>query len=245
MMVRLFIALLLAAGCGSDARPAHGQSYVDRAKAVDVAALDASLGSQRLEDWLRAVGGDRSIRWSAVDCGGQPCARFDVGDAERPLVTAILEVDPRPRLLEREVPPFTEGPTPLSALPDLLARGEKAVAFAKALDVRTLDPALPSQPLDEWLRHGPMGLRKVDWRVSDCSMKPIDDERERYPLCVEFVFEHGAVAGVGIVRVGTLGGGPAQPASLVHVLLTEDRTGRKSHVTSKLAALPALVAKYQ
>ncbi|HVE72915.1 MAG TPA: hypothetical protein VNI54_16225 [Thermoanaerobaculia bacterium] len=242
--VRLFLALLLAAGC-SDAVPAHEQSHVDRAKAVDVAALDASLGSQRLEDWLQSVARDRSIQWSSVDCDGRRCARFDVGDAERPSATAVLEVDPRPRLLELEVPPFTGDATPLSALPDLLERGEKTVAFAKALDVRTLDPALPSQPLDEWLRRGPMELREIDWRVSDCNMKPIDDDRDRYPLCVDFVFERGAVRGLGIVRVGTLGGGPAQPASLVHVLLTAKRAGTESHVTSKLAELPALVAKYQ
>lgn len=249
MRIRLFIALILATGC-VDASPSRDQRLVDRAKATDVSDLDTSLASQRLEDWLHTiVREDRSLRWSPADCGvpprGDRCVRLDVGGAGLN-ATAVIQVGRDPRLRLLEVPPFVTESTRLSVLPELLARAEKTVAYAKGLDVRTLDPTLPSRPLEEWLRRGPLGLRDIKWRLSDCSMKPIGRDRDRYPLCVDFVFDQDKVGGVGMIRVGTLGGGLVQPASVVHVLLNVKQRGEtESAVASSLGKLPLLVLKYR
>ena len=46
------------------------------------------------------------------------------------------------------------------------------IAYAKAIDVATLDPSLSSIRLDEWLRSGAPHLGEAIWEVGDCDLKP-------------------------------------------------------------------------
>jgi hypothetical protein len=64
----------------------------------------------------------------------------------------------------------------LAMLPLLLASSssaqlpytqEQAIAYAKSIDVQTLDPSLPSQRLEEWLQSGPPHAHIWSWRVAD------------------------------------------------------------------------------
>lgn len=78
------------------------------------------------------------------------------------------------------------------------------VAYAKAIDVAELDANLQSQPLDKWLRLGPARVEKLDWRMSDCDLKP--DYREPpagHPLCVRLSYRRGGISGWAIITVGT------------------------------------------
>ena len=50
------------------------------------------------------------------------------------------------------------------------------VRYTKALEVAKLDPSLSHQLLDEWLRSGPPRLDTVQWAVSDCDLKPPEDQ---------------------------------------------------------------------
>jgi hypothetical protein len=47
---------------------------------------------------------------------------------------------------------------------------QAAIAHARALSVRTLEPALPSVRLDEWLERL-VGAGPLEWSVTDCDLK--------------------------------------------------------------------------
>jgi hypothetical protein len=55
----------------------------------------------------------------------------------------------------------------------------------KHMSVADLDPLLPRQPLDSWLKRifGPGA--SVEWEISDCDLKPGEPEPSMgYPMCV-------------------------------------------------------------
>jgi hypothetical protein len=102
--------------------------------------------------------------------------------------------------------------TKLSDLPGLLKKAsslpkaDRAVLnYARALDVHELDPTLPSQRLDEWLRLSPARIDYVEWRLSpNCDRKPVDlKPTDEWPVCVQVVFLRNGVGGWAMVRVGT------------------------------------------
>ena len=103
--------------------------------------------------------------------------------------------------------PFLIAACALTGQPKPDAR--EAVSYAKSLDVATLDKTLPSQRLEDWLRHGPAHLDKVRWRISrDCDLKPdVHVSKDASPLCVKFGFSRSAVSGWGILSIGTLAKG--------------------------------------
>lgn len=68
---------------------------------------------------------------------------------------------------------------------------KQVVAYAKSIDVHTLDPSLPSQHLVDWLQSGPPHVHILDWIVSDsCDLKepgalfPDGD----WPICARVSF---------------------------------------------------------
>src|ERR1039458_6793876 len=64
------------------------------------------------------------------------------------------------------------------------------VAYVKAIDVKTLDPALPSQGLEDWLKSGPPHTDFLTWMLDDtCDKKP--DLDTDYPRCVRIAFGRG------------------------------------------------------
>jgi hypothetical protein len=78
-----------------------------------------------------------------------------------------------------------------------------SIDYAKAVDVATLDPALPSQPLDLWLRSGAAPFDDLQWKVGNCCNCDRRDER----LCVRFTFAKAGVNGSGTLVIGTRKGG--------------------------------------
>ena len=53
------------------------------------------------------------------------------------------------------------------------------IRYAKSVDVAKFDPSLSHQPLNEWLRSRLPHLETVKWAVSDCDLKPPDDQVHR------------------------------------------------------------------
>jgi hypothetical protein len=66
-----------------------------------------------------------------------------------------------------------------------------------------LDPSLPSQRLEDWLRSGPPHVQILHWLVADtCDLKP-DEPSVDYPLCAKITFVRGGEAGVFLIQIGT------------------------------------------
>ncbi|HKR84067.1 MAG TPA: hypothetical protein VJS37_07805 [Terriglobales bacterium] len=115
------------------------------------------------------------------------------------------------------------------------------IRYAKALDVANLDSSLSRQPLDGWLRSGSLHLDTVQWVVSDCDLKPPDDDLPRdWPLCAKFWFRrktHDA-GGWGLVQVGTTKKGITGSPQLRILVVTQE--GKFSN-SQKLSDLPRLI----
>jgi len=88
-----------------------------------------------------------------------------------------------------------------------------AVAYVKAIDVKTLDPSLPTQSLEEWLQSGPPHTEVLRWILDEtCDLKPVSDED--YPRCVRIGFKRGGQGGYFLVLIGTLKKGIIGPPRL-------------------------------
>lgn len=96
---------------------------------------------------------------------------------------------------------------------------QEKLDYARTLDVHQLDHALSPMKLEDWLRSGPPGIGKLNWRTSPtCDLKdppPMPEDKDDWRTCVKFIFGYrGAskspayVQGlltVGTVRKGTTG----------------------------------------
>jgi len=82
---------------------------------------------------------------------------------------------------------------------------KKDVAYVKAIDVKTLDPLLPSQGLEDWLKSGPPHTDFVNWMLDDtCDIHPGFNIETDYPRCVRIAFRRGGQSGYFLVLIGTL-----------------------------------------
>jgi hypothetical protein len=80
---------------------------------------------------------------------------------------------------------------------------EQVIAYAKAIDVKTLDGSLPSQRLEDWLQGGTVHGHVYSWRVADtCDLKPDGGEPD-YPLCAKIAVGRNGEVGQFLVQVGT------------------------------------------
>lgn len=80
---------------------------------------------------------------------------------------------------------------------------EQVVEYSKSIDVKMLDPSLPSERLEDWLRSGPPHAELLRWQSDDtCDNKP--DLDTDYPRCVRVAFERGGLSGYFLVHIGTL-----------------------------------------
>ncbi len=81
---------------------------------------------------------------------------------------------------------------------------EQVIAYAKSIDVHTLDPSLPSQRLEDWLQTGPPHAHIWNWIVADtCDLKPGDEDVD-YPLCAKVLFGREGENGEFKVQIGTI-----------------------------------------
>ncbi len=79
----------------------------------------------------------------------------------------------------------------------------QVIAYAKSIDVKTLDPSLPSQRLEDWLQSGPPHAQIGNWSVADtCDLKP-GSPNEDYPLCARVAFSRNDEGGFLLIQVGT------------------------------------------
>ncbi len=117
---------------------------------------------------------------------------------------------------------------------------KQLVVYVKALDVAKLDPTLPSQRLDEWLRSGPAHLETVIWKMSDCDLKPTGSPNYVAPLCVKARYTRGNVGGWFIITIGTFRNGiSGTPHFEYFVVWPKGRLD--SQDSEKLSDLPRLL----
>jgi len=80
---------------------------------------------------------------------------------------------------------------------------EQVIAYAKSIDVNTLDPSLVSLRLEDWLRSGPPHAHIGYWSMdATCDLKP-DSPSADYPLCARVGFSRNGEGGFFLVQVGT------------------------------------------
>jgi hypothetical protein len=90
---------------------------------------------------------------------------------------------------------------------------EQLIEYSKSIDVKMLDPSLPSERLEDWLRSGPPHAEFLRWQSDEtCDNKP--DLDTDYPRCVRIAFERGGQGGFFLVHIGTLRKGIVGPPEL-------------------------------
>ncbi|HEY3706849.1 MAG TPA: hypothetical protein VGL22_17430 [Terracidiphilus sp.] len=128
-----------------------------------------------------------------------------------------------------------------SSIAQLPVTEEEAVAYAKALDVKILDPSLPSQGLQEWLQNGPPHIETLRWQSDDtCDLHP-DSSDSDYPRCVRIAFARGGQEGYFLVLIGSLKRGIIGPPQLYYGPDVVEPGFVQTGSTDRLSGLPHLL----
>ena len=99
-------------------------------------------------------------------------------------------------------------------------RDQEKLDYARNLDVHQLDPTLPSMKLESWLRSGPAGIGKLNWRISPtCDLMdppPVTQDKNDWATCVKFIFSYKGASKSpayveGLITVGTVRKGITGP----------------------------------
>jgi hypothetical protein len=116
---------------------------------------------------------------------------------------------------------------------------EQVITYAKSIDVRSLDPSLPSQRLEDWLQSGPPHTQVLRWWVT-CDLK--EPEFLGSPLCVRIEFSRNGEWGYFLIQVGTLPKGIVAPPKLYAGinLMGEDSWDTMGYA-ERLSDLPTLL----
>src|ERR1700722_8554677 len=97
---------------------------------------------------------------------------------------------------------------------------KQVIAYAKAIDVKTLDASLPSQRLEDWLQSGPPQAH-IKWTVADtCDNKPF--KNEDFPLCAKIWFSRNGQTGSMLIQVGRLHKGIVGAPQFMNALVWEE-----------------------
>jgi hypothetical protein len=116
-------------------------------------------------------------------------------------------------------------PSKLDAASATLKAEKEEIDYTRNLDVHQLDPTLPSMRLEDWLRSGPAGIEKVNWRPSPtCDLKdpePLSTDKNDWATCVKFLFAYRGVSESaayveGMITVGTVRKGITGPPRFEH-----------------------------
>src|SRR5271157_3288265 len=117
-----------------------------------------------------------------------------------------------------------------------------AVAYVKAIDVKTLDPSLPSQGLEDWLKSGPPRTDFLKWMLDEtCDLHPDSNYHADYPRCVRIAFGRGGQSGYFLVLIGTLKKGIIGPPRLYEGIGVQQEPFVQSGWTERLSGLPRLL----
>ena len=121
---------------------------------------------------------------------------------------------------------------------------KQVVAYVRSIDVKTLDLALPSQRLEDWLRSGPPHADVGYWSADTCDLKPVS-VRGDYPLCVKISFSRNGKVGFFLVQIGTSRGGiigrPRLYGDIVILTLGKKEGWTLTDGAARLSGLPALL----
>ena len=117
-----------------------------------------------------------------------------------------------------------------------------AVAYVKAIDVRTLDPSLPSQRLEDWLQTGPPHTDFLKWMLDEtCDRHP--DLDTDYPRCVRIEFARGGQSGYFLILIGTLHKGIIGVPKLYEGIEVWEEGFVQTGGTERLSGLPHLLGQ--
>src|SRR5215469_15342362 len=99
---------------------------------------------------------------------------------------------------------------------------QKELNYARNLDVHQLDLTLSPMKLEDWLRSGPTGIGKLNWRTSpDCDLKSESADKDDWATCVKFIFAYKGASKSpayveGLIEVGTVRKGITGPPRFNH-----------------------------
>ncbi|HKR29966.1 MAG TPA: hypothetical protein VJT08_05790, partial [Terriglobales bacterium] len=118
---------------------------------------------------------------------------------------------------------------------------EQVIAYAKSIDVHTLDASLPSQHLEDWLDSGAPNAHIWYWIVADtCDLKPADPN-EVDPLCAKVSFGRNDEYGEFLVQVGNSREGIIGKPKLYYGVGVYERVGVVTGGSERLSDLPSLL----
>ena len=122
-------------------------------------------------------------------------------------------------------------------------KAEKAdVVYVKAIDVKTLDPSLPSRGLEDWLQSGPPHIDKMKWMPDEtCDLMPDWHTDTDYPRCVRMDFERSGQSGWILILIGTLKKGIIGPPRLYEPIGVFQEPFVNTGGTERLSGLPGLL----
>ncbi len=116
-----------------------------------------------------------------------------------------------------------------------------AVSYVKAIDVKTLDPALPSQGLEQWLKSGSPHFDSLTWALDEtCDLR--GDLDTDYPRCVRIGFSRSSQSGYILILIGTLKKGIIGPPKLYEEIGVSEGIVNKGWA-ERLSKLPALLVQ--
>jgi hypothetical protein len=119
---------------------------------------------------------------------------------------------------------------------------KEAVAYVKAIDVKRLDPSLPSQSLEDWLQSGPPHTDFLSWRLdSTCDLMGDGNLETDYPRCVRIEFRRGGHSGYFLILIGTLHKGIIGPPQLYEPIGVWEEGFVQTGWTERLSGLPHLL----
>jgi hypothetical protein len=128
-----------------------------------------------------------------------------------------------------------------SSIAQLSVTEKEAVAYAKALDVKVLDPSLPSQGLEDWLQNSPPHIETLRWQSDDtCDLHGDGSDRD-YPRCVRIAFARGGQEGYFLVLIGSLKKGIFGPPQLYYGPDVVEPGFVQTGSTDRLSGLPHLL----
>ncbi len=148
---------------------------------------------------------------------------------------------------------------PMLAIPFLLASGAwvnfpqrnsadlEIVRYAKALDVATLDSALPHRQLEEWLRLGPPRVEVRQWEISPNCGEKAGNSDGAMPLCVAVSYGRGNVSGIVMIVVGVVNKAPAGLTTLKYAIASprnqaaSEGSELSSETTTALSEFPRIL----
>jgi len=138
-------------------------------------------------------------------------------------------------------------PSMLKKASSLTKSDREMLTYARTLDVQNLDPSLPSQSFEDWLRSGPAHVDNVVWEMSPtCDLKdPNTPSPTDWFVCVRFAFMRGDSGDFALMVVGTRHKGINGQPHLDHLTLSDipvilDRHDAEKEATNYVTRLDVM-----